>query len=446
MLRMLGAVARLPKRLNWALRHWSTASDRAFHDAAFSRQTDDPLAASYPGYLTIRRFADLAEPHARTAESALDLGCGPGEITCELARRLPACRFIGVDHSSEAIARAEHLATRLNLTNIRFERHDLEGYDPPRPAGLVMMFDAFHHLLDPAGFVRRLAPACDRFFLIEPAGNWLGQWQKTLDLDWLSEAILVIRDRLEYQYGLTPLMRHGATAPPPLGEPTEHRYSIDDFERWFAGYGVDIRGTVAGLETYGVAPDAHSDLRNDIGCAIHNLIVELEATLHRHGLDLAAKHWAVYAERGRSVPRRHLPALPERAVQRPLAGPYDVEYTDFDGPRDVDAGTLFHATLRLVNRSWRTWSSTDEDGPVFMSYHWLNAKGVMLIEDGLRSALPHPVGPRETCVAAVQVRCPDEPGRYTLALDLVHEHVTWFSRSGAPPLRIPMRVSLGARS
>lgn len=437
---MLRAVERLAKWLNWKRRGWSTARDRAFHDTVFVGQTYDSFSNSYPGYLTIRRFADLAEPHVRAPDHVLDLGCGPGEVTCELARRAPESQFVGVDHSAEALARAAELATGLGLTNIRFELHDLERYEPPRRVGLVTMFDAFHHVLDPAEFVKRVGAACDRFFLIEPAGNWLGQWQKTLDLDWLAEALFVIRDRLEYQFGLMPTPQ-GASAPAPrAGEPTEHRYSMADFSRWFAGYGVDIRGTVAGLETYGPLPYATSPLRDDIGRSVYNLVVELEATLRRADLDLAAKHWAVYAERGRSFPKRRVPDLPQHVVQRPLVGPYDAEYSAYQGPAEARAGAVVDATVEVVNRSWRLWDSLAEDGPVFLSYHWFDAKGGMVVEDGLRSPLPRPIAPGDRCVAALRILCPDQPGRYTLAVELVHEHVTWYSRAGVPALHIPLRV------
>jgi hypothetical protein len=256
----------------------------------------------------------------------------------------------------------------------------------------------------------------------------------------LAESIFVIRDRLEYQFGLTPMAPGGSASMPAAGEPTEHRYSIEDFSRWFTGYGIDICGTVAGLEAYGVEPSAGSTLRDDVGRSVYNLVIELEATLRRHDLDLAAKHWAVYAERGRSFPPRRMPRLPQRAVRRPLLGPYDVEYDAFDGPAEARIGTVIDATVRVVNRSWRVWDSLADDAPVFLSYHWLDAKSRMIVEDGLRSRLPRPIAPGDTCRAALRIRCPDEAGRYTLALDLVHEHVTWFSHAGAPPLRIPLRV------
>jgi hypothetical protein len=168
---------------------------------------------------------------------------------------------------------------------------------------------AFHHLLDPAGFIERIGTRSDRFFLIEPAGNRFGQWQRTMDLDWLVDALSVIRDRLEYQFDLTPAAHEGSTPAPPAGEPTEHRYSMDDFSRWFAGYGLDMAGTVAGLERYGTSPYARSPLRDDIGRTIYSLVVELEAALRRANLDLAAKTLG-HLRRARPQPSGTPPADP----------------------------------------------------------------------------------------------------------------------------------------
>ena len=59
----------------------------------------------------------------------------------------------------------------------------------------------------------------------------------------------------------------------------------------------------------------------------------------------------------------------------------------------------------------------------------------------LRSPLPRPIGPGESGEVALRIEPPDRPGRFTLAIDLVHEHVSWFSHVGAPPMRIAMRVT-----
>jgi SAM-dependent methyltransferase len=436
----MNLIARIARRLNWARRSWSPASDQAFHDALFADRTHDIWSDAYPGRVTIRRFADLAAAHVEPSAFVLDLGCGPGEITCELALRFPASRVVGIDHSGTAIERARKTAGERGLANVTFETADVETYEPSGTVGLVTMFDAFHHLLDPQGFVERLGRHTDRFLLLEPAGNWLGQWQKSIDLDWLAEALFVIRDRLEYQFALEPTSGARSQAPAAAGEPVEQRYLLDDYYEWFAGFGVEVTGTVAGLERYGTRPEAESRLRADVGRLVYDVVGEIDAILRRHDLDLGAKHWAIYAERGRQVERRTVPEPRARETAQPLAGPYDVTYASFGGPTRIRAGDLATATVRVLNKSWRTWDSGASPSPVFVSYHWLDAQGRTLAEDGLRSPLPRPLEPGASCDVALRVQAPSVSGRCILAIDLVHEGVSWFSAGGAPALRVPVDV------
>ena len=115
-------------RSRWS--QWSATADREFHDHLFAAAEHDPFSPAYPGYLTIRRFADLAAAHLENARLVLDLGCGPGEITCELAKRFPALSFHGVDHSQAAVDRASSHAGRLQLSNVTFQRGDLQTFEP----------------------------------------------------------------------------------------------------------------------------------------------------------------------------------------------------------------------------------------------------------------------------------------------------------------------------
>ena len=80
-------------------------------------------------------------------ETILDIGCGDGRVTAELARRVPHGRVVGVDASSKMIdfARSEHRAE-----NLEFELGDARDLD--RHAGgfdLVVSFNALHWLPDP---------------------------------------------------------------------------------------------------------------------------------------------------------------------------------------------------------------------------------------------------------------------------------------------------------
>lgn len=435
-------LTRLIRRLNWARRGWSSTADRVYHDEVFKHAGYDPTDSAYPGSVTIRRFADLAARHISNGHIVVDLGCGPGEITCELARRFPVSRFIGVDHSATAIARAHALAQQTGLTNVTFTVEDLNSWVPAKSVDLVTMFDAFHHVPDPEATIARLGAHTHRFFLIEPAGNWYGGWEQSVNLDWVAESLFLIRDRLAAQLApVAPTSPKPSTMPPP-GEPVERRYPLEDFERMFAGYGLDVQGTTAGIERYGTQPEAITPLRRDVGDLTYRMFVELDVLLKAHDLDLGAKHWAIYAERGREYPRRLAPAPPaaHAPTTTPLAGPYDATYIALDTPVSVASGAPCHVQIEVTNRSWRTWSSEDVL-PMYLSSRVVDRRGTVVIPDGPRAPWPRPVPPGTSCAVYLTVHLPAVPGRYTVHVDGVHEGVTWFSQAGVPPLLFSVAVT-----
>jgi len=446
------------RRLRWRSATWSAATDRAFHDELFGGQDYDPFSLSYPGYLTIRRFADHAERHFDGVRTVVDLGCGPGEITCELARRRPDIQFVGIDHSEAALGRARANAARLGLTNVTFGAGDVERHEPASDVDLVVMFDAFHHVLDPAAFVTRVGARASKFFLIEPAGTWLGQWDRRMDLDWVPATIRQMRERLEHQVGAREPHGQGATASggerqmaaargqatgTEHAEPTEHRYTLSDFERFFAGYALDIRGTMAGLELYGPDPHGRSRLGDRFGDISYELVGRIEDALYEAGLDLALKHWAIVATRSDSpgLARRVAvsPAGGREASAEPLLPAYGVVFRRYDGPVEVRSGEPFQAVITLENAGWLPWDSRAEE-PVLVAYHWLDASGRTVVQDGLRTPLPRVVNPGDSVEAVLRVQAPASSGALTLAVDLVHEGRAWFSDEGVVPMRKSVRV------
>jgi len=435
------ALARLIRFGRALTRRRSPDRDRAFHDAAFAGLRYDPFTFAYPGYLTIRRFADLASPYLEGVASALDLGCGTAEITCELARRHPNVSFVGVDHSRSAIDRAHAHAHALGLSNIRFETADMASYEPRGPVDLVLMFDAFHHVDAPATLIERLGGWTSSFLLIEPHGDWKGSWRRDLDCDWLVLELDKIRTRMALTIREEDDLGHAeAPAVPSAGEATEHRYGLDEFERFFAGYGLDVAGTVAGLEQYPRGPHTPTATREWFGRLGYGMLQEVDDRLRARDLDLRAKHWVIYAKRGATFARRRVPArrTPEEDA-RVVQGPYDVEYVAYSGPRVMAAGAEAVGSVTVRNRSWNVWTS-DGGGRVFASYHWLDRRHQVVVRDGRRTPLPRPVAPGEQCEVAIGLRAPAQTGRYTLALDLVDEGTAWFSDAGVPCLLIGVRV------
>lgn len=109
--------------------------------------------------------ADFSAPHdhfvallcersgaARLVGRALDLGCGPGDVTLRVARALPALAIDGVDGSDAMLRLAREGAERCGLAaRVRFARAFLPA--EPAPANdyaLVYSSSLLHHLRDPA--------------------------------------------------------------------------------------------------------------------------------------------------------------------------------------------------------------------------------------------------------------------------------------------------------
>jgi hypothetical protein len=216
---------------------------------------------------------------------------------------------------------------------------------------------------------------------------------------------------------------------------------MEDFETFFSGYGLKIHGTISGLDVY--PPDSllQSPSRDYFGRLAYDLYKEVDGRLYDHNLDLLSKHWVIYAEKGKKFEKRKLPAkLPDQLGIIKTKGPYDVDYIHFRGAQTAKAKDTVKAEVRLRNHSFRIWTSTDIERPDYISYHWLSKKEEVLVHDGERSPLPHPIAPDEECDVSIHIKMPDRPGRYLLAIDLVRENTTWFSDAGSPSLRIPFHI------
>lgn len=85
-------------------------------------------------------------------ESILDLGCGDGVLTAQLAARVPHGRVLGLD-ASDGMVRA---ARQLERANLRFERRDVVELDAAGEFDVVFSNAALHWVKD---HVRLLAAA-----------------------------------------------------------------------------------------------------------------------------------------------------------------------------------------------------------------------------------------------------------------------------------------------
>jgi SAM-dependent methyltransferase len=99
---------------------------------------------------TAENSAGYLLPHLRPGLSLLDVGCGPGTITVDLAQRLTPGQVIGLDASAEVVTQAQALASGAEATNVRFEVGDLFAlrYDDAS-FDVVHAHQVLQHLVDP---------------------------------------------------------------------------------------------------------------------------------------------------------------------------------------------------------------------------------------------------------------------------------------------------------
>lgn len=109
------------------------------------------------------RTAENSAPHLlgllRAGTSLLDVGCGPGTITVDLARRVAPGPVLAVDSSAAAVAIAAERAT--GIDNLEARVGDVAGLDVADDSfDVVHAHQLLQHLTDPVAALRELRRVC----------------------------------------------------------------------------------------------------------------------------------------------------------------------------------------------------------------------------------------------------------------------------------------------
>jgi trans-aconitate methyltransferase len=95
----------------------------------------------------------------RGDERILDVGCGDGKITTDLAHALPRGEAVGVDASVEMIRFARKQFPASKISNLKFEIADARKFRFAAPFDLLFSNAALHWVDDHQAFLRRAAAA-----------------------------------------------------------------------------------------------------------------------------------------------------------------------------------------------------------------------------------------------------------------------------------------------
>jgi SAM-dependent methyltransferase len=110
---------------------------------------------------TAENSAGYLLPRLARGARVLDVGCGPGTITADLAARVPSGQVVGIDTAADVVTVARQEAERRGQANVRFETGDV--YQLAFEDGV---FDVVHahqvlqHLSDPVAALAEMRRVC----------------------------------------------------------------------------------------------------------------------------------------------------------------------------------------------------------------------------------------------------------------------------------------------
>ncbi|MDH4066826.1 MAG: methyltransferase domain-containing protein [Acidobacteriota bacterium] len=136
---------------------------------------------------TVANSAAYLEPHLTSGLSVLDVGCGPGTITAEIADRVGADgSVVGIDASADVVALASEAQQSTNLTFAVGDIYALEAADDT--FDVVHAHQVMQHLADPVAALREMRRVCRPGGIVAardadysgsawfPGDEWLDRW------------------------------------------------------------------------------------------------------------------------------------------------------------------------------------------------------------------------------------------------------------------------------
>ncbi|KAI1332101.1 ubiE/COQ5 methyltransferase [Xylariaceae sp. FL0255] len=107
---------------------------------------------------TAANSAAFLLPHIQPHHRILDVGCGPGSITLDLAQLVPQGSVTAIDAVGDVLEGARNLAKERGITNVTFEKHDANQL--PFKDGefdIVFCHQVLQHVNQPVAILKEMA-------------------------------------------------------------------------------------------------------------------------------------------------------------------------------------------------------------------------------------------------------------------------------------------------
>jgi 2-polyprenyl-3-methyl-5-hydroxy-6-metoxy-1,4-benzoquinol methylase len=348
---------------------------------------------------THRHFCDFANMAVALELPAgariLDAACGSGWLSEYFGRM--GYDVTGIDISPQLIEICEQRVAALPSIDhqqeirCRFRVHDIEVGPLDEQFEAIICYDAMHHLEDAGNAIKHLSamlPVGGLLFILE--GNRPAPGSAT-------------------EAELAEVMRKYGTLESP-------------FDRDYLGQLLDDAGFAVAADYISVNGLFNRETMDEQG---------------RLRVDVSPINYLLCKKVAESAPALTVPDSRAPGLLR-------AEITlRSSWPELFAPGQTFTADLIVRNAGDTLWlgGSMLRRGGVTLGVKIFEEAGTVCDEFHGEPALPRAVAPNESCSVRIERRCPAAPGRYTLKIDLVDQHICWFEERGSTALYLPMVVS-----
>ncbi len=117
-----------------------------------------PSVVASHGARTAENSAAYLLPHLQPGQRLLDVGCGPGSVTLDLAQRVAPGEVVGVDSSEQVVQQARAAAREAGDESTTFEVADAFALPfEDDSVDVVHAHQVLQHVADPVGLLREMA-------------------------------------------------------------------------------------------------------------------------------------------------------------------------------------------------------------------------------------------------------------------------------------------------
>jgi hypothetical protein len=111
-------------------------------------------------------------------------------------------------------------------------------------------------------------------------------------------------------------------------------------------------------------------------------------------------------------------------------------------PKRIEASDQLELELAVKNAGDTLWLSgqTLRNGVVMPGVRIIDERGEIVAELHGHPMLPRAVPPGQTVHFDIRLVAPSKPGKYTVKIDLVDQHICWFEERGSQPLSFGFKV------